>query len=35
MDGLGNSFASRSEEVARVQIETRDGLYNVMGPATE
>ena len=34
-NGLGNTFASRSEEVARVQLETPDGLYNVMGPATE
>ena len=34
-NGLGNTFASRSEEVARVQLETQDGLYNVMGPATE
>lgn len=34
-NGLGNTFASRSEEVARVQIETHDGVYNVMGPATE
>jgi hypothetical protein len=34
-NGLGNTFASRNEEVARVQLETPDGLYNVMGPATE
>jgi hypothetical protein len=34
-NGLGNTFASRAEEVARVQLETPDGLYNVMGPATE
>jgi hypothetical protein len=34
-NGLGNTFASRSEEVARVQLETPDGLFNVMGPATE
>ena len=34
-NGLGNTFASRNEEVARVQIETQDGVYNVMGPATE
>jgi hypothetical protein len=34
-NGLGNTFASRNEEVARVQIESTDGLYNVMGPATE
>jgi hypothetical protein len=34
-NGLGNTFASRNEEVARVQLETQDGLYNVMGPATE
>jgi hypothetical protein len=34
-NGLGNTFASRNEEVARVQLETQEGLYNVMGPATE
>ena len=34
-NGLGNTFASRNEEVARVQLETQDGLFNVMGPATE
>jgi hypothetical protein len=34
-NGLGNTFASRNEEVSRVQLETEDGLYNVMGPATE
>jgi hypothetical protein len=34
-NGLGNTFASRNEEVARVQLETQDGVYNVMGPATE
>jgi hypothetical protein len=34
-NGLGNTFASRSEEVTRVQLETPEGLYNVMGPATE
>jgi hypothetical protein len=34
-NGLGNTFASRNEEVARVQLEATDGLYNVMGPATE
>jgi hypothetical protein len=34
-NGLGNTFAGRNEEVARVQLETQDGLYNVMGPATE
>jgi len=34
-NGLGNTFASRGEEVSRVQLETPDGLYNVMGPATE
>jgi hypothetical protein len=34
-NGLGNTFASRSEEVARVQLESTEGLYNVMGPATE
>ena len=34
-NGLGNTFASRNEEVARVQLETQDGLHNAMGPATE
>ena len=34
-NGLGDTFAKRSEEVARVQVETRDGLYNLLGPATE
>ena len=34
-NGLGDTFAKRSEEVARVQLETRDGLYNLLGPATE
>ena len=34
-NGLGNTFASRGEEVARVQLETPDGVFNVMGPATE
>jgi len=34
-NGLGNTFASRGEEVSRVQLETPDGLYNVMGPASE
>jgi hypothetical protein len=34
-NGLGDTFAKRSEEVTRVQIETRDGIFNVLGPATE
>lgn len=34
-NGLGNTLSSRNEEVARVQLETPDGFYNVMGPATE
>jgi hypothetical protein len=34
-DGLGFTFASKQEEVARVQLETSDGLYNLMGPAAE
>ena len=32
---LGQRFSERGEEVTRVQLETPDGLYNVMGPATE
>ncbi|HZN68788.1 MAG TPA: hypothetical protein VFB66_26145 [Tepidisphaeraceae bacterium] len=31
----GHRFSERSEEINRVQLETPDGLYNVMGPATE
>ena len=31
----GHRFSERSEEINRVQLETLDGLYNVMGPATE
>lgn len=34
-NGLGNTLASRNEGVARVQLETQDGLFNVMGPSTE
>lgn len=34
-NGLGNTFASRAEEVSTVQLETQDGVFNVMGPATE
>ena len=34
-NGLGDTFAKRSEEVSRVQLETRDGLYTLLGPATE
>jgi len=34
-NGLGDTFAKRSEEVARVQVETREGVYNLLGPATE
>ena len=31
----GHRFSERSEEINRVQLETPDGLVNVMGPATE
>ena len=31
----GHRFSERREEVNRVQLETPDGLYEVMGPATE
>jgi hypothetical protein len=34
-NGLGDTFAKRSEEVTRVQLETREGLYTLLGPATE
>jgi hypothetical protein len=34
-NGLGDTFAKRSEEVTRVQIETKDGLYSLLGPTTE
>jgi nucleoid-associated protein YgaU len=32
---IGQRFSQRGEEVTRVQIETQDGLFKVMGPATE
>jgi hypothetical protein len=32
---VGDRFSSRGEEVTRVQLETQDGLYDVMGPASE
>lgn len=32
---LGQRFSERGEEVTLVQLETSDGLYEVMGPATE
>lgn len=32
---LGQRFSERGEEVTRVQLETPEGLFNVMGPATE
>ena len=31
----GKRFSERGEEVTRVQLETREGLYDVMGPSTE
>ena len=31
----GYRFSERGEEVTRVQIETQEGLFNVMGPSTE
>ena len=31
----GDRFSTRGEEVTRVQLETQDGLYDVMGPASE
>ena len=31
----GQRFSERGEEVTRVQLETQEGLYDVMGPATE
>jgi hypothetical protein len=34
-NGLGDTFAKHSEEVTRVQLETHDGLYTLLGPATE
>jgi hypothetical protein len=34
-NAFGDTLAKRGEEVSRVQLETRDGLYNVLGPATE
>ena len=32
---FGQRFSERGEQVTRVQLETSDGVYNVMGPATE
>jgi hypothetical protein len=34
-NGLGDAFAKHSEEVTRVQLETSDGLYTLLGPASE
>ena len=31
----GQRFSERGEEVTRVQLETQDGVYDVMGPASE
>ena len=32
---LGQRFSERGEEVTAVQLETPDGLFNTLGPATE
>ena len=32
---VGDRFSARGEEVTRVQLETQDGFYDVMGPASE
>ncbi|MDB5334200.1 MAG: hypothetical protein JWP03_5351 [Phycisphaerales bacterium] len=34
-NGLGKNFASQSEPVSRVQIRDREGLFNLLGPASE
>ncbi|MDB5174062.1 MAG: hypothetical protein JWN51_2835 [Phycisphaerales bacterium] len=34
-NGLGRNFASQSEPVSRVQIRNSQGLYNLLGPASE
>ena len=34
-NAAGDTFAKRSPEVSQVQLETRDGLFNLLGPATE
>ena len=34
-DGLGNSFASKNEEVTRVELQTHDQLHRLWGPAAE
>ncbi len=34
-NGLGHTLATRGEEVSRVQLQTMDRLYNLMGPVTE
>ena len=31
----GQRFSERGEEVTRVQLETSEGVFNAMGPATE
>lgn len=32
---IGQRFSERGEEVTRVQIETPEGMFNVLGPSTE
>lgn len=32
---IGQRFSERGEEANRIQLQTQDGVYNVMGPATE
>ena len=34
-DGLGRTFASQDEEVAIVQLQTLDELYDLMGPTAK
>ena len=34
-DKMGNSYAKQSVEVSQVELQTAEGLYNLMGPVTE
>ena len=34
-NAFGDPLSKTGEEVSRVQLETPDGMYNVLGPATE
>ncbi len=34
-DGVGNVFAKQKLEVTTVQLQTEDGLYDLLGPVAE